>query len=260
MPANGQLNVDVQTVEDFHMSSGSESAGLSEEDEEFAHQADINKFGGMKMDKMRSDTEGNFDVRYQSQTNRTHEKFLRECIEELLEKAIFSGTDRSSRVLEWRNPEDLASTLDLDLSTDGVTDSQLLDHIRQTIKYSVKTGHPYFVNQLFSTVDPYALAGQWVTDALNPSVYTYEVAPVFTLMEEVVLRELRKIVGFPNGDGDGIFAPGGSIANGYAISCARYKCMPDVKVIRSSYLIVREFQQQKKIQYRSVKKLHPMPN
>ncbi|XP_055711582.1 cysteine sulfinic acid decarboxylase [Phlebotomus papatasi] len=229
MPANGQLNVDVQTVEDFHMSSGSESAGLSEEDEEFAHQADINKFGGMKMDKMKSDTDGNSDVRYQSQTNRTHEKFLRECIEELLEKAIFSGTDRSSRVLEWRNPEDLASTLDLDLSTDGVTDSQLLDHIRQTIKYSVKTGHPYFVNQLFSTVDPYALAGQWVTDALNPSVYTYEVAPVFTLMEEVVLRELRKIVGFPNGDGDGIFAPGGSIANGYAISCARYKCMPDVK-------------------------------
>jgi glutamate/tyrosine decarboxylase-like PLP-dependent enzyme len=102
--------------------------------------------------------------------------------------------------------------------------------VQDIIKYSVKTGHPYFVNQLFSGVDPYALAGQWLTDALNPSVYTYEVAPVFILMEEMVLKEMRKIVGYTNGQGDGIFCPGGSIANGYAISCARFNAFPDVKV------------------------------
>ncbi|GAB0091882.1 cysteine sulfinic acid decarboxylase [Sergentomyia squamirostris] len=232
MPANGQLNVvDVQTsVEDIHMSSGSDSAGLSEEDEEFAQRFGETKFGAIKSAKMTSEiVDEKGQRRYQSQPNRTHENFLRDCVNELLEKAIFSGTDKTNKVLEWRNPEDLSTLLDLELNNDGVSDTQLLDYIRQTIKYSVKTGHPYFVNQLFSTVDPYALAGQWTTDALNPSVYTYEVAPVFTLMEEVVLRELRKIVGFPNGDGDGIFAPGGSIANGYAISCARYKNMPDVK-------------------------------
>lgn len=50
-------------------------------------------------------------------------------------------------------------------------------------------------------------------------------------MEEVVLEEMRKIVGYENGVGDGLFVPGGSIANGYAISCARYKYMPDAKVI-----------------------------
>jgi hypothetical protein len=32
------------------------------------------------------------------------------------------------------------------------------------------------------------------------------------------------------GDGDGIFAPGGSASNGYAISCARYNACPDIKV------------------------------
>lgn len=85
--------------------------------------------------------------------------------------------------------------------------------------------------QLFSSVDPYALVGQWLTDALNPSVYTYEVSPVFILMEEVVLREMRSIVGWPDGNGDGLFSPGGSISNAYAISCARYKFMPDVKVL-----------------------------
>lgn len=36
--------------------------------------------------------------------------------------------------------------------------------------------------------------------------YTFEVAPVFTLMEEVVLRKMRDIVGYT--EGDGIFTPG----------------------------------------------------
>jgi glutamate/tyrosine decarboxylase-like PLP-dependent enzyme len=49
-------------------------------------------------------------------------------------------------------------------------------------------------------------------------------------MEEMVLKEMRKIVGYEDGKGDGIFCPGGSMANGYAISCARYNAFPDVKV------------------------------
>lgn len=49
-------------------------------------------------------------------------------------------------------------------------------------------------------------------------------------MEEVVLEEMRKIVGYENGIGDGLFVPGGSIANGYAFSCARFKLCPDAKV------------------------------
>ena len=36
--------------------------------------------------------------------------------------------------------------------------------------------------------------------------YTFEVAPVFTLMEKIVLDEMLKLIGFP--DGDAIFCPG----------------------------------------------------
>lgn len=93
----------------------------------------------------------------------------------------------------------------------------------------MKTGHPRFLNQLYSSLDPYGLIGQWLTDALNPSVYTYEVSPVFTLMEEVILQEMRKIIGWKNGEGDGIFCPGGSMANGYAINIARHKYFPEIK-------------------------------
>ena len=36
--------------------------------------------------------------------------------------------------------------------------------------------------------------------------YTFEVAPVFILMEDVVLKKMREIVGYKGGDG--IFTPG----------------------------------------------------
>lgn len=51
-----------------------------------------------------------------------------------------------------------------------------------------------------------------------------------TIMEETVLKEMRKFVGYTDGKGDGIFCPGGSIANGYAINCARFHAFPEVKV------------------------------
>ncbi|XP_054743817.1 cysteine sulfinic acid decarboxylase [Anastrepha obliqua] len=158
------------------------------------------------------------------------ENFLRSCVDEIIKSAVFQGTNRATKVVEWHAPSELQQLFDFSLKAEPETNAKLFDLLKATIQYSVKTGHPYFINQLYSGVDIYALIGQWVTDALNPSVYTYEVAPVFTLMEETVLAEMRRIVGFPNdGYGDGIFCPGGSIANGYGISCARYKYAPETK-------------------------------
>lgn len=217
-----------QIIDDHNMSSGSEYNGLSEDEDHLIYNND-NKFR-IITPPILIDCSSDHKRHESLPVRHVHEKFLRDAIENILKFAVFDGTDRSNKVLEWKAPEELENVLDLNLKFECDTDEQLLCAIRDIIKYSVKTGHPYFVNQLFSGVDPYALAGQWLTDALNPSVYTYEVSPVFTLMEELVLEEMRKIVGYTNGIGDGIFCPGGSIANGYAISCARYKKTPDVKV------------------------------
>ncbi|XP_076636652.1 glutamate decarboxylase-like protein black [Colletes latitarsis] len=162
-------------------------------------------------------------------TRKLHEKFMRRFVDLLLEEAIFEGVSRKNRVVEWMEPSELRSAIDLTLSNQGVSHEELLLLARNVIKYSVKTGHPRFVNQLYSSVDPYGLLGQWMTDALNPSVYTYEVSPVFSLMEEELLREMRKMVGWKDGRGDGIFCPGGSIANGYAINLARHYRFPHLK-------------------------------
>lgn len=40
------------------------------------------------------------------------------------------------------------------------------------------------------------------------SRFTYEIAPVFVLMEQLTLKKMREIVGWPDGEGDGIFSPG----------------------------------------------------
>lgn len=164
-----------------------------------------------------------------------HEDFIRTCVDVLLKEAVFGGTNRKNPVIEFHSPEELAKIFDFQLTSGPATHDKLLQLVKDTVQYSVKTGHPYFVNQLFSSLDPYGLVGQWLTDALNPSIYTYEVSPVFTLMEDLVLREMRSIVGWRNGSGDGIFCPGGSLANGYGISCARYKFMPDIKVRRALF-------------------------
>uniref|UniRef100_A0ACB8FWZ1 Glutamate decarboxylase 2 n=1 Tax=Sphaerodactylus townsendi TaxID=933632 RepID=A0ACB8FWZ1_9SAUR len=73
------------------------------------------------------------------------------------------------------------------------------------------------------------LAADWLTSTANTNMFTYEIAPVFVLMEYVTLRKMREIIGWPGGAGDGIFSPGGAISNMYAMLIARFKMFPEVK-------------------------------
>ncbi|XP_052806238.1 glutamate decarboxylase 1-like [Mya arenaria] len=57
--------------------------------------------------------------------------------------------------------------------------------------------------------------------------FTYEIAPVFTLMEETVLQRIKQLIGWS--DGDAIFAPGGAISNLYGLMVARHVADPGIK-------------------------------
>nr|XP_055045198.1 cysteine sulfinic acid decarboxylase isoform X2 [Misgurnus anguillicaudatus] len=153
--------------------------------------------------------------------------FLTESFKVIVEEILHKGTDIKEKVCEWKDPDQLRSLLDLELRDHGESHKQLLKRVKDVAKYSVKTCHPRFFNQLFAGVDYHALTGRFLTETLNTSQYTYEVAPVFVLMEEEVLRKLRSLVGWS--EGDGIFCPGGSLSNMYAMSTARYWAFPNVK-------------------------------
>ena len=101
-------------------------------------------------------------------------------------------------------------------------------------QYSVDTCHPFFFNQLFGALDPVALASEIIALSLNTSPYTYETAPVFTLLEKEVIDRLARLVfdGFQNHSGtgnilnneskyDGLMLPGGSLSNLTALHLAR---------------------------------------
>lgn len=66
-----------------------------------------------------------------------------------------------------------------------------------------------------------------LTNPYSHSRYTFEVGPVFTLIELKLLSHILKLFGIPNGDG--IFSPGGSISILYGLVAARYKKFPDIK-------------------------------
>ena len=53
------------------------------------------------------------------------------------------------------------------------------------------------------------------------SRYTYEMAPVYCLMENECVSQMLALAGFP--DGEGILCPGGSFSNLLALNAARYK-------------------------------------
>lgn len=57
--------------------------------------------------------------------------------------------------------------------------------------------------------------------------YTYEMAPVFNLMEKEVVQKMCELIGWSHGNG--IFAPGGSISNLYGLLAARYHHYPETK-------------------------------
>ncbi|KAM7378677.1 hypothetical protein PAMP_004283 [Pampus punctatissimus] len=135
-------------------------------------------------------------------------------------------------VLDFHHPHQLKEGLEgfsLDLSDQPETLEQILVDCRDTLKYGVNTGHPRFFNQLSSGLDVIGVAGEWLTSAANTNMFTYEVSPVFILMEEVLLTKMQSIVGWSDDDGDGIFCPGGTISNLYSILVARYHFYPEVK-------------------------------
>jgi len=109
----------------------------------------------------------------------------------------------------------------------------LLAATEAVISWSVNTSHPRFVNQNFAAPDPVGVVGDWLGAVLNTTGATYEVAPVFTLMEHAVLDKLARVAGFPRATTTddvppGMFCPGGSVGLLFALQLARHRHDPSI--------------------------------
>ncbi|PIO41233.1 hypothetical protein AB205_0131940, partial [Aquarana catesbeiana] len=137
-----------------------------------------------------------------------------------------------SKVLDFHHPHQLLEGLEgftLELSDEPEPLEQILVDCSDTLKYGVKTGHPRYFNQLSSGLDMIGLAGEWLTATANTNMFTFEIAPLFIIMEELIIKKMQELIGWREREMDGIFSPGGTISNLYSVLVARYKFFPIVK-------------------------------
>ena len=147
------------------------------------------------------------------------DQILQEAVKLFLMQTRPVKNKSSTKVVEYLSPEEMLEqlfafdkTISLNLDPNPTRDRknevdqndrynqqlQKVDQIthcfRLIQKYSVNTNHPYFFNQLFGAVDPVALAGEIIALSVNTSAYTYETAPVFTMIERNVMENLGRLV------------------------------------------------------------------
>eukprot|EP00127_Corallochytrium_limacisporum_P002558 Clim_evm115s128 gene=Clim_evmTU115s128 len=171
------------------------------------------------------------DIAFNSEkSNELLSLFLR-TVAEMGVKVMVEGRDSSTPVTRYKNPDQLLAKLSLDLKTDGTPIDEMLKVMDTIAQNSVKSGHRRFHNQLFAGLDPLSLAGDWLTAVLNTSMYTYEMAPIFVMMEQEVIKKITGLCGWDPETSDGIFNPGGSFSNFLAIHTARHWFDPNLRKV-----------------------------
>eukprot|EP00520_Triparma_pacifica_P020371 CAMPEP_0118667964 /NCGR_PEP_ID=MMETSP0785-20121206/20081_1 /TAXON_ID=91992 /ORGANISM="Bolidomonas pacifica, Strain CCMP 1866" /LENGTH=555 /DNA_ID=CAMNT_0006562481 /DNA_START=610 /DNA_END=2277 /DNA_ORIENTATION=+ len=146
-------------------------------------------------------------------------------------------TSLSSSCIKYRDPVELRKELeaagslaiaDVGMDQSPTADQDMYKMLRKFSEFSVNTSHPLFVNQLFGTLDRASLAADFMAAADNTSNYTYEAAPVYSMVEVEVLTALCKQVGWDyEKECDGMMLPGGSVSNVMGMHCARHSKFPE---------------------------------
>lgn len=137
------------------------------------------------------------------------------------------AADQSSRLRENHSPEEILSELSIKFTGQALCDDELSKLIDLIKKKSVHTDHGFFMNQMFGKQLPAAVLGDLLTVLLNTSMYTYEVAPALTLIENECVKRLASCIWNSTDRCDGIFTPGSSISNMMAMMLARDARYPE---------------------------------
>ena len=140
-----------------------------------------------------------------------------------------------NKAIDFHKPKELEKILEteLQITNEGLSNEEFVSMCRRFAAYSCQTHQPGFMPQLITGIDLYALGASWLLDSLNASSYTYEVGPVFSIIQRRVIEQaldlfkIKRIEDAQNGDG--VFCPGASLANMYALMLACHRRFPTAK-------------------------------
>lgn len=129
--------------------------------------------------------------------------------------------------VHYKNQQELQEILRLEEPVEIGDWSKIFFWIEKYLEYSVKTAHPGFLNRMWEGANLPSLMGEMVTAFTNTSSCTFESAPVSTVMEKYMLRQMLDLVGFENGEGQ--MTTGSSNANMVAMMAARNEYLQSAK-------------------------------
>jgi glutamate/tyrosine decarboxylase-like PLP-dependent enzyme len=122
-------------------------------------------------------------------------------------------------------PAQISAEIDLSLASEGKSSAEVLQLLRRVVELTPQTSNRRFFNQLFAGRIPLATAADMLASMLNVSMYTYKVAGPNVLLENELLDKLSGFAGFH--EGDGMFLPGGSMANLVGMVLGRNRVAPE---------------------------------
>ncbi|MDA8530367.1 aminotransferase class V-fold PLP-dependent enzyme [Candidatus Poseidonia alphae] len=156
------------------------------------------------------------------ETSMDTEAFINEIASRLVH--YIGSKDKKERVNPELGASSLKRVLDVSVPLEGMGINTVLDDLDTFMANSVKTHRAEFMNPLWGGLSLPALAGEIIASATNNSMYTFELSPIATLIEQTVLKRMCEIVGFP--DGFGTLTTGGSNGNMIGMLCAREHVLP----------------------------------
>jgi len=146
---------------------------------------------------------------------------------ELVSRYVDEISDPKTPAVEYLKPEQLLKKLNPNLPKREGKVEDVLEEARKYLRYSVRTGSRQYFNQLWGGFSLPGFLGDVIASLSNTSMYTYEVAPVATLMERELVMRMCSMAGFEKGEG--LFVTGASNANLVAVLNARNRAQPKIK-------------------------------
>lgn len=127
--------------------------------------------------------------------------------------------------------KDLNQIVDFSLHDEGAELTALKQAAEHYLTYQPDSAQVDFFKLLYSGRNDPALLGDWVTSLSNANMHTYQMSPVATLMEQELINQWNRLVGFTSASqtGDGVMVSGGSQANLIGMMMARHQACPDIK-------------------------------
>lgn len=139
----------------------------------------------------------------------------------------YFATRNDGVFVKYTSPSDLQKILALDEAGSEGDWDRIFRWIEQYLEYGVKTSHPSFMNRMWAGANLPSMLAEMAAALSNTSSCTYESAPVSTLFERHMIRQMLDLVGFVSGEGQ--MTTGSSNANMIAMMCARNVAAAEVK-------------------------------